>query len=106
MMTAIAPADQFPIGSRKTVLHDGAGVLVLHVAEGLFAVQSECPHAGAPLQGGYVRECVLRCPLHAWHFDLRTGRLTTTSVGPRLVRYEVGVIDGQVQLGAAIPADS
>jgi len=101
-MTVIAPIDQFPIGSRKTVLHEGEGVLVLHV----FAVQSECPHAGAPLQGGYIRDCVLQCPLHAWHFDLRSGRLTTTTVGPQLIRYEVGVTDGQVQLGAALLADS
>ena len=105
MTTRISALEAFPPGSRRTVLHGGAGVLVLHLAEGLFAVQSECPHAGAPLQSGPVHDCVLRCPLHSWHFSLHTGRLVTTPVGPALKRYRVAVEEGYIVVGEELATE-
>jgi nitrite reductase/ring-hydroxylating ferredoxin subunit len=45
-------------------------------AEGeVFAIEDACNHAGASLAEGWLEgECVV-CPIHAYVFELRTGRL-------------------------------
>jgi nitrite reductase/ring-hydroxylating ferredoxin subunit len=100
--TSVAPIDEFPQGSRQTLLHDGEGVFVFHSDEGLFAVQSHCPHAGAPLEKGRIRERALTCPLHSWCFDLDSGLIATSGRGPALKRYLVEIVDGEVCIGSAI----
>ncbi len=66
----------------KKQLRDGdvIGVAVgdesvaLGLTEGnYFAILDQCPHAGAPLSGGYLSGKVLTCPFHAWEFDVTTG---------------------------------
>jgi nitrite reductase (NADH) small subunit len=38
------------------------------------ALDNVCPHRGAALAWGDVRDGVVYCPLHAWPFELATGR--------------------------------
>lgn len=102
MNTIVASVEEFPVGSRRTLLHHGEGVLVLHLKTGFYAVQSHCPHAGASLEGGGVREETLTCPLHAWCFDLNSGLIATSGRGPALKRYAVEVTNGEVRVGAEI----
>jgi nitrite reductase/ring-hydroxylating ferredoxin subunit len=41
----------------------------------VFAIEDACNHAGASLAEGWLEgECVV-CPMHAYVFELRTGRL-------------------------------
>ena len=69
--------------------------LFLHSDGRIFAVDSECPHAGGPLEEGPVRNCEVTCPLHDYKFDLTTGRcLTDPSLA--LSTYPVFVEDNQV----------
>ena len=39
--------------------------------EGLVAFVDQCPHRGAPLSAGLVRENILQCAYHGWCFDQR-----------------------------------
>lgn len=64
----------------------------------VYAIGNVCPHQGAPLaEGWYEQEdCVVTCPLHAWDFDVRTGRHLN---GPESVpTYETRVVDGAVEV--------
>ena len=64
----------------------------------VYAIGNVCPHQGAPLaEGWYEQEdCVVTCPLHAWDFDVRTGRHLN---GPESVpTYETRVVDGTVEV--------
>ncbi|MDQ3865969.1 MAG: Rieske (2Fe-2S) protein [Actinomycetota bacterium] len=80
----------------------------------LYAVRNRCPHHGAPLCRGRIRERevgapglyepsgkrVLRCPWHGWEFDLETGRcLDDARLRTRL--YPVKVVDGRVLVAAS-----
>jgi nitrite reductase (NADH) small subunit len=69
------------VGSLET-LPDGRGSLVeiagreialFRRGEEVFALDNVCPHRGAALAFGDLREDVVFCPLHAWPFHLPTG---------------------------------
>jgi len=54
---------------------DGRCLAVFRVrAGGVFAIDNACPHRDGPLAWGDLRESTVYCPVHAWPFDLATGR--------------------------------
>jgi nitrite reductase/ring-hydroxylating ferredoxin subunit len=57
------------------VAHPPFDVLVAWADDEVFAIEDACNHAGASLAEGWLEgECVV-CPMHAYVFELRTGRL-------------------------------
>jgi nitrite reductase (NADH) small subunit len=40
----------------------------------VYALDNVCPHQGAALAWGEVRGGVVFCPLHAWPFEISSGR--------------------------------
>ncbi|MFM7117735.1 MAG: Rieske (2Fe-2S) protein, partial [Planctomycetota bacterium] len=38
-----------------------------------YAIDDQCPHMGASLASGYLENCTVACPWHAWRFDIRDG---------------------------------
>jgi nitrite reductase (NADH) small subunit len=74
-------------------------------------VRNRCPHGGAPLCLGRVREReagtpgsyalagerVLRCPWHGWEFDLESGRCLDDPA-LRAGVYPVEIVDGVVRV--------
>lgn len=86
----VARRDEIPPGGRKIVTLEGRSIGVFNLGGEFFAIRNHCPHEGAPLCEGVVsglaesREPgaieyrrageILRCPWHAWEFDIRTGR--------------------------------
>lgn len=75
MEVTLGPLSSVPPGEGRT-FHVGARkVAVFHTRQGqLYASQAECPHRKGPLADGLLGGSTLVCPLHAWKFDLRTGR--------------------------------
>lgn len=55
----------------------------------LHAFHPLCPHASASLMEGDLRPTYVICPLHAYRFDLKTGRCLKPPDGPRLRIYQV-----------------
>ena len=106
----VAPASEIPPGARKRCLVDGKAVLVLNIKGELFALSDTCPHRGASLVGGvltghvvstapgqydYSRSGeILRCPWHAWEFDVRTGRSWCDPKRMRLMQHAVSIAPG------------
>ena len=57
------------------IVHPPFDVLVAWAEGEVFAIEDACNHAGASLAEGWLEgECVV-CPMHAYVFELRTGRL-------------------------------
>lgn len=104
--------EAFANGERRIVTAGRFSIGVFRVEDRFYALRNACPHEGAelckgPLTGtnlpthrvgemnwsacGYV----LRCPWHAWEFDIRTGESFTASRA-RVKTYPVEVIDGTV----------
>ena len=76
-------------------------------------IRNRCPHSGAPLCLGRIREReggapgayalagerVLRCPWHGWEFDLRSGRCLDDEA-VRAAVYDVEIAGGVVRINA------
>ena len=85
----VATADEIPPGGRLIVEVAGRSIGVFNIGGEYLAVRNRCPHQGGPLCEGvqlgalhssspgeyeYDRPHeIIRCPWHAWEFDLRTG---------------------------------
>jgi len=110
----LGPVDEFADGERRIMRHGRVSIGVFRVGDDFHAVRNYCPHEGAelcrgPLTGtnlpvarsghmewgaeGYV----LRCPWHAWEFDIRTGR-SYTATKMRIKTYPVEIREQRVHL--------
>lgn len=88
---AIAPgeAQAFEVAGKMVAVffHDGE----------YFAIDDCCPHMGAALSTGYLKDGVVSCPWHAWRFSIRDG---TWCDNPKIktTAYEVRVVDDAIQI--------
>lgn len=73
--SAEAAVQQISANTVQTISVAGKKICIAHTQEGFFAVNDKCPHNGASLGNGYcTKENSIVCPLHRYHFDLKTGR--------------------------------
>ena len=97
--------ESLPEGHAETVWFDKKPIAIFHTEEGWFAIDSECPHRGAPLHMGTVEEGVtVLCPLHFWTFDLRNGECTDVP-GECVSTYPVRVREGIVEVDIDVQVD-
>jgi len=75
MLVTLGSLASIPPGEGRTFDVGPCKIAVFHTRQGgLFAAQAECPHRQGPLADGLVGGSTLVCPLHAWKFDLETGK--------------------------------
>jgi nitrite reductase/ring-hydroxylating ferredoxin subunit len=90
-MLAIGRVTTMQVGKKK--------VCIAHTFEGFFAVNDKCPHNGASLGNGFcTAEGSVVCPLHRYHFDLKTGR-AKSGLGDFVETYPVEVREDGVYIG-------
>jgi nitrite reductase (NADH) small subunit len=76
---------------------DGREIALFRRGDEVFALDNACPHRGAALAFGEVRGDVVYCPVHAWPFQLSTGRCTEYR-DAAVDRYRVTVEGGEIYL--------
>ena len=85
--------DQAP-GTARRVVVAGSAVALLRTEAGYSALEDACPHAGAPLSEGVLKDGFIVCAWHGWKFDAVAGTCPlypgAPSVGARQVRVENG----------------
>ncbi len=73
-MQFVAKVSDIPDWGKKLVTVNGQEVLLVNVKGSIFATEPECPHQGAPLSGGLLKDAEhIVCQRHGYHFDLKTG---------------------------------
>jgi nitrite reductase/ring-hydroxylating ferredoxin subunit len=106
----VARAAEIPPGSRKLVKVAGREIVIFNINGELFALSDKCPHKGGSLSRGKLSGAVtssepgnyqysrpgeiIRCPWHAWEFDVRTGRSWCDPQRMRLMNYAISVEPG------------
>lgn len=114
--TVICTASELPPGKRRIVDIDGKSIGVFNVHGSYYALRNTCPHQFAPLclgkvtgysEPGAVGEFnwsrdgeILRCPWHAWEFDIKTGK---SIFNPHKVRTKAYPVEVEPATGG--PAD-
>jgi nitrite reductase (NADH) small subunit len=72
----VATLAELPESGGYRVVVAGREVALFRRGERVHALDGVCPHRGGMLAYGERREGVAFCPLHAWGFDLESGRCT------------------------------
>jgi len=67
--------DRIPVGEGREFEVEGELIAVFRARDGgVFGAQARCPHRAGHLADGVIGGCLVVCPLHAFRFDLRTGK--------------------------------
>ncbi|MHB2154219.1 Rieske (2Fe-2S) protein [Calditrichota bacterium GD2] len=77
-------------------LEDQKIVLIRHQGR-LLAFKDSCPHQGAPLSHGFVRDGQITCIYHGWKFNLDDGSFSANEK-LKLKSYAVREENGEVFL--------
>jgi nitrite reductase/ring-hydroxylating ferredoxin subunit len=86
----VASVSEIPVGGRKLVDVKGRKIVLFNLSGEYYAISDKCPHQGGSLYHGqlsglveskmpgeytYSRKGeVIKCPWHAWEYDIRTGK--------------------------------
>jgi nitrite reductase (NADH) small subunit len=74
VLRTVCRLQDLPAGQGYLVEVEGEAVALFRVGDAVHALDDVCPHRGASLAFGDLRGATVYCPLHAWDFDVRTGR--------------------------------
>ena len=69
----VAKTHDIPEGEGREFRVGGYYVAVFHYAGQFYALEDICPHAGAPLYSGDLRDGTVMCMWHGWRFNLHDG---------------------------------
>jgi nitrite reductase (NADH) small subunit len=94
----VAKVGSIPEGQGATFVVQGRLIAVFYEKGEYHAIDDLCPHMGASLGAGEVRDGIVTCPWHAWRFSVCDG---TWRDNPKLKiqHYEVRVEGDDVQVG-------
>ena len=84
----IGKARDLEPGASKTIHIGDLSITIYNVDGEHYAIEDRCPHRGASLANGVREDLTVSCPLHHWHFNLKTGECRE-SAGTRLRRFDV-----------------
>ncbi len=94
----IGPLDAVPPRGARVVRTAAGCVAVFRTGDDrVYALDNACPHKGGPLAEGIVHGTSVTCPLHAWVFDLETGRAQGADAGA-VATHPARVVDGRILL--------
>ncbi len=109
-MRLLCRAEDIPLGTMRSYLVGRVRVVAVHSPAGFSVLRDACPHQGAPLSAGRLVGTMLpgaygeykhtragevvRCPWHAWEFDVWTGCSLVDPERDRVKSYPASVIDG------------
>lgn len=108
----IGPLDSFPERKVVPAFAGDRRIGVLRKGDQMFAFADRCPHHGAPMCFATVSGTmqpsapnefhydldglVVKCPWHAYEFDVRTGQAMGGIIRSRLMIFQTSIRDGDV----------
>ena len=100
LFTSVEAANEFvAVGKVASLTCGKKRICLAHTTDGFFAVNDKCPHNGASLGNGYcTKEGTVVCPMHRYHFDLRTGR-AKSGIGDFVETYPIEIRKDGIFIG-------
>ena len=84
----IAEKDAIPQGVGKEFLVDGKHIAIFN-QNGFHGLDAICVHQDGSLAPGKLEGDVVECPLHFWHYNIKTGDLLDYIKGVKLMGYKI-----------------
>lgn len=91
------PSDAVDDDAAVGLTIDGRAIMVTRIDGVVHAATDVCPHAGASLSGGVVRDGCVTCPAHLWRFDLTNGH-KQGDARVSIVVYPAREIEGLIEI--------
>ena len=87
----VAEKNTIQIGKSKEFEVEGKKIAVFN-QDGYHALDSVCGHQdGSIAPEGKIEGDIVVCPLHFWHYNIKTGELLDYLKGVKLQKYDVDV---------------
>jgi nitrite reductase/ring-hydroxylating ferredoxin subunit len=87
----VAVKDEIIIGNGKELNVNGIRIALFNANGKYYAVEALCRHQDGSLAPGKVDGEIVECPLHSWHYNIRTGELLDYLGGVKLTTYDVDI---------------
>ena len=96
---SVCRTTDIPEGEAKCFKIMGKLIGVYHLADGFYAIDDPCPHAGASLVHGCIEKDVIHCRIHHWGFGIKDGRCQEQNIPQHNVNtYEVRVRNDELSV--------
>jgi len=99
-MTWIKAANTSDIkeGNGKELNINGQRIALFFSNNKYYAIEALCRHQDGSLAPGKIEGEIVECPLHFWHYNIRTGDLLDYMEGVKLNTYPVEIRKDEIYL--------
>jgi nitrite reductase/ring-hydroxylating ferredoxin subunit len=80
----------------KEITINGTRIALFYANGKYYAIEALCRHQDGSLAPGKIDGEVVECPLHSWHYNIKTGELLDYLEGVKLTTYKVNIIDNGI----------
>lgn len=79
---AVGRLDELPMNGTRAVVAEGQAIVLIRTPDKVFALRNACSHKGSALNGGWVEDGKIHCPLHGWAYALASGKCLSNKAKP------------------------
>ncbi len=94
----IANKNEIREGNGKEVHINGQRIALFLSNNKYYAIEALCRHQDGSLAPGKIEGEVVECPLHFWHYNIRTGELLDYMEGVKLNTFDVEIRKNEIYL--------
>ena len=80
----------------KEINVNGIRIALFYANGRYYAIEALCRHQDGSLAPGKIDGEVVECPLHSWHYNIKTGELLDYLEGVKLTTYKINVKDNEI----------
>ena len=95
-LVKVAQTSEIKENSGKELNVNGTRIALFQANGKYYAIEALCRHQDGSLAPGKVEGEIVECPLHSWHYNVRTGQLLDYMEGVKLSTYKVDVRGGDI----------
>lgn len=95
----VAGKGEIPSGGSREFQVSGKRIAVFN-QNGYHALDALCVHQDGSIVPGKLEGDIVECPLHFWHYNIRTGELLDYLKGVKLQTYKVEARDDGIYVDA------
>jgi nitrite reductase/ring-hydroxylating ferredoxin subunit len=87
----VAQRGEIKENSGKELNIKSTRIALFYANDRYYAIEALCRHQDGSLAPGKIEGEVVECPLHSWHYNIKTGELLDYLEGVKLTTYKVDI---------------